>query len=88
MPVKTSVFNKENDITQYIISNTKETLIVKVLNYGAIISNILFNDNKNKQRDLVLGYDDYEGYLRKDNPYFGALIGRYGNRYYNWKNIL
>jgi len=82
MPVKTSVFDKDHDITQYIISNTKETLIVKVLNYGATITNILFNDNKNKQRDLVLGYDNFAGYTRKDNPYFGALIGRYGNRYY------
>lgn len=83
MPVKTSIFDKVNDITQYAISNTKETLIVKVLDYGSIITNILFNDNKNKQRDIVLGYDDLEGYQRKDNPYFGALIGRFANRIAN-----
>lgn len=36
--------------------------------------------NLNKMGDVVLGFDSLSGYLQKANPYFGALIGRYGNR--------
>jgi len=36
-------------------------------------------DRAGQFADVVLGYDNFEGYL-KDSPYFGALIGRYGNR--------
>jgi aldose 1-epimerase len=45
--------------------------------------------NKNgKFENVVLGHDTMEGYLRADNPFFGALIGRYGNRIANGKFTL
>jgi aldose 1-epimerase len=37
-------------------------------------------DRKGKLDDVVLGFDNLSGYLQAGNPYFGALIGRYGNR--------
>jgi aldose 1-epimerase len=44
-------------------------------------------DRRGKLGDVVLGYDTLEGYL-EDNPYFGALIGRYGNRIANGRFAL
>lgn len=54
-------------------------LVMKVINYGGIITSLSVPDKNNKMDDVVLGYDSLGGYL-KDSPFFGALIGRYGNR--------
>jgi aldose 1-epimerase len=82
MPVQTQIYNNENNITQYTISNSKESLIVKIIDFGATITHILVYDKNGKQRDVVLGFDDFDGYLGKKgtNPYFGAAIGRCANR--------
>ena len=50
-----------------------------ITNYGGIVVTLLVPDRSGKLVDVVLGYDKLEGYL-KTTPYFGALIGRYGNR--------
>ena len=52
---------------------------VRISNYGGIITQWLVPDKNGVKEDVVLGYNHLEGYL-KDSPYFGALIGRYGNR--------
>lgn len=52
---------------------------VKVTNYGGIITELKVPDRDGKIDDITLGYDNLDGYL-KSSPYFGALIGRYGNR--------
>lgn len=51
----------------------------RVTNYGGIIVSLKVPDRNGKLDDVVLGYDSISGYL-KESPYFGALIGRYGNR--------
>src|SRR5688500_17442172 len=51
----------------------------RVTNYGGIILSLRVPDRDSRFDDVVLGYDSLEGYLR-ESPYFGALIGRYGNR--------
>jgi aldose 1-epimerase len=51
----------------------------KISNYGGIVISLKMPDKNGNYEDIVLGYDNLEGYL-KDTPYFGALIGRYGNR--------
>ena len=83
MPVKIDVFNKQNDINEYTLSNKKQTLIVKVIEFGAAITQILVPDKNGQQRDVVLGWNDLDGYLglKGKNPFFGAAIGRVGNRY-------
>lgn len=53
--------------------------IIKVTNYGGIITSLIFHDKNDKPVDVVLGYDSLADYL-KGSPYFGAIIGRYGNR--------
>ncbi|MTB50425.1 aldose epimerase family protein [Lewinella sp. W8] len=52
---------------------------VDVTNYGGIITAIRVPDNRGAMGDVVLGFADVKGYLG-EHPYFGALIGRYGNR--------
>ncbi len=52
---------------------------VKVTNYGGIITELKVPDRDGKLDDVVLGYSSIDGYL-KSSPYFGAIIGRYGNR--------
>jgi aldose 1-epimerase len=54
-------------------------LVVKITNYGGIITSLLVRDRNGKLGDIVLGYENVNSYV-KNNPYFGALIGRYGNR--------
>lgn len=65
----------------FIMKNSKGTEI-KITNYGCIITSIRVKDNNGIFQDIVLGFDTLEGYLR-EHPYFGAVIGRYGNRIAN-----
>ena len=55
-----------------------------ITNYGGTLTSLLVPDKAGKLGDVVLGFDDVSGYTSdvflKANPYFGALIGRYGNR--------
>ncbi|MCT8467266.1 galactose mutarotase [Chromohalobacter canadensis] len=57
---------------------------MQVITYGGIITSLRTPDAQGNVDDIVLGFDSLEGYrseaYRKSNPYFGALIGRYGNR--------
>jgi len=50
-----------------------------ITNYGGIVVSLLVPDRRGQLVDVVMGYDNLDGYL-KATPYFGALIGRYGNR--------
>ena len=50
-----------------------------ITNYGGIVVTLQVPDKTGKNVDVVMGYDNVEGYVAK-TPYFGALIGRYGNR--------
>jgi aldose 1-epimerase len=51
----------------------------RILTYGGIVQSLIMPDKNGKFADIVLGYDNLQGYLDQ-TPYFGALIGRYGNR--------
>ncbi len=52
---------------------------VAITNYGGTVVSLKTPDRHGKFADIVLGFDTLEGYLGVE-PYFGALIGRYGNR--------
>lgn len=79
------VYDKE--VMQYTFTNTKG-MVVKIINYGGIITDIITPDRNGKAGDVVLGFDSLSGYLQKGNPYFGALVGRYANRLANAKFVL
>lgn len=69
----------DSTIREYTIGNTSG-MQVSIINYGGIITSLLAPDKDGKPANVVLGYDSLAGYLQNNNPYFGALIGRYGNR--------
>ena len=52
---------------------------VRLTNYGGIITSVMTPDRSGRFDDIVLGYESLNGYLH-DSPYFGAIVGRYGNR--------
>ena len=52
---------------------------VRAMTYGGIIVSLRVPDRTGALADVVLGFDTLDGYL-KASPYFGAIIGRYGNR--------
>ncbi len=60
---------------------------VKITNYGGIVTSIRLPDKNGKFDDIVLGYDDLQEYV-DNNPYFGCIVGRYGNRIGNAKFTL
>ncbi len=66
------------NVSLYTLTNSKG-ITIKATNYGGIVVSILVPDKAGKMNDIALGYSDVAAYV-KNNPYFGAIIGRYGNR--------
>jgi aldose 1-epimerase len=71
-------FNNEA-VTEYTLTNANG-MQVGILNYGGTLTKILTKDKDGKFGDVILGFDSITGFTQKGNPFFGALIGRYGNR--------
>ena len=67
---------KEVDI--FTLKN-RNGMEARITNYGGIVVSLLVPDISGHLDDVVLGHDSLSGYF-KNEPYFGALIGRYGNR--------
>jgi len=74
-------------VIQYTLTNPSG-MIVKILNYGGTVTDIIVPDKAGKMGNVVLGYDSLSGYLQNGNPYFGCLVGRYANRIANAKFTL
>ncbi|HYG04555.1 MAG TPA: aldose epimerase family protein [Chryseosolibacter sp.] len=66
------------EVSQYTMTNS-HGVVMKVINYGGIITSILVPDKNGDVADVVLGHDNLQGYI-DNNSYLGALIGRFGNR--------
>lgn len=66
------------EVKKFTLTN-KNGLNMEVITYGAIITSLETPDKDGKLDDIVLGYDNLQGYIH-NNPYFGAVVGRYGNR--------
>jgi aldose 1-epimerase len=60
---------------------------VRAISYGARITSLRVPDRSGRLDDVVLGFDTMDGYLAT-NPYFGAVVGRYGNRTANGRFTL
>ena len=67
------------DVLKYTLQN-KNGIKVSVMNYGATVLSILAPDKTGKPGDIVLGFDSFEEYLQRGNPFFGPVGGRYANR--------
>src|SRR6185503_270189 len=70
--------NAGENVDLYTLRNT-HGVEAKITNYGGIVVSLKVPDRNGKFDDVVLGFKDLDSYL-KPGPYFGALIGRYGNR--------
>ena len=57
----------------------KDGIRARIITYGAILTELHVPDRNGNSTDVVLGFDDLEGYL-KGHPYFGATVGRVANR--------
>lgn len=80
---KTGFSADGKDVIAVLLTNAKGTSVT-LFNYGLIINKfIVFNKHGNRQ-DIVLGFDDFEGYISQqylnNYSYLGAVIGRYANR--------
>jgi len=62
----------------FTLTNSKGAT-VKITNYGSIVTELHVADREGDLADVVLGFDNIEGYLGK-HPYFGAIVGRVANR--------
>jgi aldose 1-epimerase len=81
MNIKQEPFGMTKDgkpATLYTLRNAKG-MEAKITNYGGIVISLTAPDRNGKFADVVLGYDNLAGYLAK-TPYFGCIVGRYGNR--------
>ncbi len=62
----------------FTLTNAKG-MEARIMTYGGIIVSLKTPDRDGKLDDVVLGFDTLDSYV-KGNPFFGALVGRYGNR--------
>jgi aldose 1-epimerase len=88
-PAEKTAFGKTPDgqnVDLYTLTN-KNGMQVAITNFGGIVVRIAVADRQGKTDDVVLGYDSLDGYV-KDTAYFGAVIGRYGNRIAQGKFVL
>lgn len=79
--IGSSVFGTMPDgreVRQFVLTNT-QGMEMKVIEYGGIITSLTTPDRDENLGDIVLGYDNLKDYLAEP-PYFGAIIGRFGNR--------
>jgi len=79
--MKKQSFGKTSDgrpVDLYTLTNQKG-MEVAITNFGGIVVSLKVPDRTGKFDDVVLGYDSLDGYLT-NKAFFGALIGRYGNR--------
>jgi len=72
-----------DSVDVYTLTND-DGMSMRVITYGGIIQSLRVPGRDGTLEDVILGFDSLEGYTREAyrevNPYFGALIGRYGNR--------
>jgi len=74
-------FGKTNDgtaVEQYVLRNS-HGMQATVITYGGVLQSLKVPDKHGKVEDVVLGFDDVQGY-QSGTAFFGATIGRFGNR--------
>ena len=79
---KSQPFGKTGDgesVELFTLTNSKG-MQADIMTYGGILVSLKVPDRSGNLSDVVLGFDSLDGYQRNPAPYFGALIGRYGNR--------
>lgn len=63
-------------------------MLAAIANYNGRLVSLLLPAENGKLTDVAVGFDEIQQYQISSEPYFGAIIGRYGNRITNGKFIL
>lgn len=87
MPITKEQYGKGPDgreVYIFTLTNSNGT-IARVTNYGAILVSLEVADRDGRLADVTLGFDELDGWVNKNAPYFGAIVGRCGNRIANGK---
>jgi len=85
MKITKQTFGKVDTTEVFLFTLTNNNgMVVKITNYGGIVTSIQTPDKDGKMADVVLGFDNLPNYL-DGHPYFGCIVGRYGNRIANGK---
>jgi aldose 1-epimerase len=69
-------------VDEYTLTNANG-MEVKIITYGGIITSVKVPDRNGNMADVALGFSSLKDYETLNSPYFGAIIGRYGNRIAN-----
>ncbi|WP_434705704.1 galactose mutarotase [Pseudomonas sp. Z1-12] len=75
-------FGKTDDgtaVEKFVLRNS-HGIEATVITYGGILQSLIVPDKNGMTTDVVLGFDDVQGYQKNGSVYFGATIGRFGNR--------
>lgn len=73
-----NILNGEN-VSLFFLKNSN-SIEVAITNYGARIVTLIVPDKNKQPTDVVVGFDDLQGYLNSTETYHGAIVGRYANR--------
>ncbi len=74
---ETTIDDKPTDL--YVLKN-HNGMEAAITNYGGRLVSLLVPDKTGKMTDVVVGFKSIDDYVNSTEPYFGATIGRYGNR--------
>ncbi|MBE7057164.1 MAG: galactose mutarotase [Ruminococcaceae bacterium] len=90
MSITKKLFDKLNNGSEvYVYRITNKTgAYVEILNYGGILHSLMVPDRDGNLADVLVGFDNIQGYIDTEDAYYGALIGRVGNRIRNGKFTL
>ncbi len=85
-----SNFKKEIDGKEIKLFTLKNNngITAQITNFGGRVVSLWVPDSNGHFEDIVLGYENIDGYLKSKEKYYGAIIGRYANRIANGKFLL
>ncbi|MDE6061043.1 MAG: hypothetical protein K2G31_06215, partial [Clostridia bacterium] len=78
--MKTKFISKTNSGIELYELENDNGMIAQIITYGARIHKLFVPSRDGKLIDVVAGFEDLDGYRNDHGTYFGAIIGRVGNR--------